>query len=353
MKWPFLVALAACFLQVSLTLKIASFNIERFGISKVEDPDVLNLLIQILRRYELIAVQEVMSKDDTAIISLVQELNSATGLHYNVLISDHLGRSSYREKYAYVYREDILKPTEWYHYDDGCENCGTDVFIREPFVARFSSPTTELKDFALASIHTSPDYAVREVDGLYDVWEDAKQRLLLEDILILGDYNAGCSYVKTSHWPNIRLRHDAGLQWLIGDSEDTTVSTNTHCPYDRFVIGGAGFHNAVVPDTAKAFNYHVAYDLTYEMAKAVSDHYPVEMELRDDPLHNAQTFQISSSIGISGGLSLNGVCDCVGVDFTSCVGRCGANASSFPCNCNASCSSSNKCCEDYQASCKV
>ncbi|KAM3911813.1 deoxyribonuclease-1-like [Leptodactylus fuscus] len=353
MKSLFLVALSACFLQASLTLKIASFNIERFSASKVDNPEVLNLLIRILKRYELISVQEVMNKDDTAIIRLVQELSSATALPYNVLISDHLGRSSYREKYVYIYREDILKPTEWYHYDDGCENCGTDVFIREPFVARFSSLTTELKDFALASIHTSPDYAVREVDGLYDVWEDAKQRLRMEDILLLGDYNAGCSYVKSSHWPMIRLRHEASVQWLIGDNADTTVSTNTHCPYDRIVAGGAGFRKAVVPGSAAVFNYHVAYGLTYEMAKAVSDHYPVEMEIRNDPSYSGQRFSISTNIGINGGLSLNGVCDCAGVNLASCVGRCGASGKAFPCNCNASCSSYNDCCSDYRAACIV
>ncbi|KAG8587933.1 hypothetical protein GDO81_005823 [Engystomops pustulosus] len=294
-----------------------------------------------------------MSKDDTAIIRLVQELNTATGLKYNVLISDHLGRSSYREKYVYIYREDILKPTQWYHYDDGCENCGTDVFIREPFVARFSSLTTELKDFALVSIHTSPDYAVREVDGLYDVWEDAKQRLLLEDILILGDYNADCSYVKSTHWPNIRLRQETSLQWFIGDSEDTTVSTNTNCAYDRMVVGGARFQNSVIPGTAKAFNYQVEYGLTYEMTKAASDHYPVEFEIRNDPSYTGQRFATSSNIGISGGLSVNGVCDCAGVNLASCVGRCGASGKSFPCNCNASCSSYNDCCSDYGAACVV
>ncbi|XP_068105867.1 deoxyribonuclease-1-like isoform X1 [Hyperolius riggenbachi] len=348
-----LVSLAACFLQAAFALKIASFNIERFGITKVEDPSVLNFLIRILRRYELIAIQEVMSKDDTAIIRLVQELNSATGLNYNLLISDHLGRSSYREKYVYVYREDILKPTEWYHYDDGCENCGTDTFIREPFVARFSSLTTEVKDFALATIHTSPDYAVREVDALYDVWEDAKQRLLLENIIILGDYNAGCSYVKTQHWPNIRLRQDTSLQWLIPDNADTNVSNNSQCPYDRIVASGSLLQGSVVSDSAVVFNYQVAYALTYETAKTVSDHYPVEVELRDDPQYSGESFAISANIGISGGLSIGGVCDCLGVDFTSCMGRCGANSNSYPCNCNASCSSSNKCCADYTSSCKI
>ncbi|CAI9566140.1 unnamed protein product [Staurois parvus] len=108
MKSLLLVALAACFLQACFALKIASFNIERFSATKVDDPVVLNRLIQILRRYELISVQEVMNKDDTAIIRLVQELNKATDLSYNLLISDHLGRSSYREKYVYVYRGERL-----------------------------------------------------------------------------------------------------------------------------------------------------------------------------------------------------------------------------------------------------
>ncbi|KAM4695851.1 deoxyribonuclease-1-like [Rhinophrynus dorsalis] len=351
MKPLFLLAVTACFLQAVFAFKIASFNIQRFGISKVDDPIVLGLLIKILRQYELVSIQEVMSSDDTAIIRLVQELNSATGFHYNVLISDHLGRSSYREKYAYIYREDILKPTQWYHYDDGCENCGTDTFIREPFVARFSSLTTELKDFALVSIHTSPDYAVREVDALYDVWEDAKQRLLMEDILIMGDYNADCSYVSTKHWPMIRLRHENSLQWLIGDEADTTVSTNTNCAYDRLVVGGAGLQSAVIAATAKAFNFQVEYGLTYEETKAVSDHYPVEVELRLDSFYSGQRFGLSSSIGINGGLSVSGLCDCAGVDFTTCVGRCGAYSKTFPCNCNGSCSDYDNCCADYVSYC--
>ncbi|KAM8934447.1 deoxyribonuclease-1-like [Pelodytes ibericus] len=353
MRSLILLAVTAYFLQAGMAFKIASFNIARFGISKVDDPVVLDLLVRILRRYELISIQEVMSADNTAIIRLVQELNRATGLNYNVLISDHLGRSTYREKYAYVYREDILKPTEWYHYDDGCEVCGTDTIMREPFVARFSSPTTEVKDFVLASIHTSPDYAVLEVDALYDVWEDIKQRMLTEDILILGDYNAACSYVGAKHWPRIRLRHVESLQWLIGDTEDTTVSPNTNCAYDRFVAGGAGLQKGVIPGTAKALNYQVEYDLTYEMAKAVSDHYPIELELREDPLYTGHSIWGGTSIGINGGLSVNGVCDCVGVDFTSCSGRCGANSKSYPCNCNATCSSNGNCCVDYAVSCKI
>ncbi|XP_069065481.1 deoxyribonuclease-1-like [Pleurodeles waltl] len=331
--------------------KVASFNIARFSMSKVTDTVVRDRLVQILRRYELISIQEVMSAENEAIISLVRELSQATGLPYNVLVSDHLGRSNYREKYAYVYREDILKPTEWYHFDDGCENCGTDTFIREPFIARFSSLTTVVKDLVLVSIHTSPDYAVSEVDALFDVWEDVQQRLLTQNILILGDYNADCKYVTSKHWPGIRLRHAPQLHWLISDDEDTTVSENTHCAYDRFVASGVEILDAIIPETATAFNYHVAYGLSYEEAKDVSDHYPVELELRLDSNYTGERFLPSPTTGIDGGPSTNGACGCQGVDFTSCQGRCGANSKTFPCNCNASCGESGRCCADYKAHC--
>lgn len=39
-------------------------------------------------------------------------------------------------------REDTVSVVKSYTYDDGCEPCGTDTFIREPFVVAFSSRYT-------------------------------------------------------------------------------------------------------------------------------------------------------------------------------------------------------------------
>lgn len=35
-------------------------------------------------------------------------------------------------------REDMVSVVQNYTYDDGCEPCGTDTFMREPFVVQFS-----------------------------------------------------------------------------------------------------------------------------------------------------------------------------------------------------------------------
>ncbi|XP_069761067.1 deoxyribonuclease-1-like [Narcine bancroftii] len=344
-------------------LKIAAFNIQRFGQSKVDNHVTLDILIQkhieqalnlvlsqILQRYDLITVEEVMDADNSAVTDLVKELNLSTKLKYNYIISDYLGRSSYREKYAFLYREDILKPQEWYHYDDGCEQCGTDTFMREPFIVHFHSLTTIVKDFVLAAIHTSPSYAVREVNALYDVWNDARKHFNTENILILGDYNAACHYVTESDWPKIRLRQYKKFHWLIADEVDTTVSINTHCAYDRFVVSTEGLLDTVVPGSVKAFNFQKAFDLPYQTVKGVSDHYPIELELKDDPKLPDTYYKPERYIGISGGIS-GGPCSCEGVDMSSCAGRCGAYSHSFPCSCTTSCSKHDDCCHDYKDHC--
>lgn len=56
-----------------------------------------------------------------------------------------------------------------------------------------------------------------------------------QNVIILGDLNAGCSYITTKGWRAMRLRSDPKFHWLIGDEQDTTVREKTHCAYDRSV----------------------------------------------------------------------------------------------------------------------
>lgn len=54
-----------------------------------------------------------------------------------------------------------------------------------------------------------------------------------QNVIILGDLNADCSYVTIKGWRAVRLRSDPKFRWLIGDEQDTTVREKTHCAYDR------------------------------------------------------------------------------------------------------------------------
>ena len=77
-----------------------------------------------------------------------------------------------------------------------------------------------------------PTDAVTEIDHLVDVYDDAKTRFGINDAIIMGDFNAGCTYVNDD-WSSIRLATDHRFYWLINDVKDTT-SASTECAYDRY-----------------------------------------------------------------------------------------------------------------------
>ena len=53
-----------------------------------------------------------------------------------------------------------------------------------------------------------------------------------DNILIMGDFNADCSYINNREKEELLLRTDPKYHWWIPDNLDTTVG-NTDCAYDR------------------------------------------------------------------------------------------------------------------------
>ncbi|XP_066304115.1 deoxyribonuclease-1-like [Branchiostoma lanceolatum] len=266
-------------------LKIAAFNVQVFGLRKMSKPEVVETLIKIIRRYDIIAIQEIRDSSQTAFPTLLAKVNNglAPDQTYKSIVSARLGRTASKEQYGYIYKPSRVSVRDSYHYDDGPEAVGgsknpKDAFQREPFIVRFSAPDTVISDFAMVVIHTSPRDAVKEIDHLTDVYDDVVQKWGLKDVIITGDFNAGCSYVTKSEWADIRLRHDPRFTWLIGDDVDTTVA-KSDCPYDRFVLAGDLMMKSYVPGSAKPFYFDQAYSLSQEQTEDVSDHYPIEMEL--------------------------------------------------------------------------
>ncbi|KAF7643478.1 hypothetical protein LDENG_00237800, partial [Lucifuga dentata] len=218
--------------SLSDSLLLGAFNIKSFGDKKASNSTLMDIISTIVHRYDIILIQEVRDSDLSATKKLMQRVNEGfPQVTYRHVVSEPLGRSSYKERYLFLYREQTVSVVKNYTYDDGCEPCGTDTFNREPFVVMFSSRHSAVKNFVLIPQHTSPDSAVEEVDALYDVVADVQNRWKTNDIVLLGDFNTGCRYVMGSDWEKIRLFTDKSFHWLITDEADTTVS-HTNCPYD-------------------------------------------------------------------------------------------------------------------------
>ena len=71
---------------VERPFRVAAFNVRRFGPAKMKDPAVVDVLVSIVRQFEIILVQEVVDSGGRAVEELLEKVNQAgEGEEYQVL----------------------------------------------------------------------------------------------------------------------------------------------------------------------------------------------------------------------------------------------------------------------------
>ncbi|XP_061584460.1 deoxyribonuclease-1-like [Cololabis saira] len=261
-------------------MKIASFNVKNLGMKKVRNKAVLNNLTEIMSQYSIVVILEVVDRAEKAMEILLTELNTTTEHVYHKIASTPLGRSTYKEQFVCFYRKDEVQLRDVYQYEDN-QPGDEDAFAREPFILRFSCPTTVVKDLVLIPVHTHPEDTLKELDELYDVVEDVWVKWGTDNIMILGDFNAAGRYLSKKNKKMICICSEP-FYWLIKDKVDTTASNSNDYTYDRIVVYGEHMQKSIVPRSAKAFNFQKKFKLTDKEALSISDHYPVEVKLKID-----------------------------------------------------------------------
>uniref|UniRef100_A0A8C5VWQ2 Deoxyribonuclease n=1 Tax=Microcebus murinus TaxID=30608 RepID=A0A8C5VWQ2_MICMU len=235
--------------------RICAFNTQRLTLAKVAREQVMDTLVQILARCDIMVLQEVVDSSGSAIPLLLRELNRFGGSGpYKSLSSPLLGRSTYMEKYVYEARE---------------EGLGVGV----------------LPSLVLVPLHTTPKAVEKELNALYDVFLHVSQHWQSKDMILLGDFNADCASLAKKRLDELVLRTEPGFHWVIADGEDTTVRASTHCAYDRIVLHGERCQSLL--QAAATFDFPRSFQLTEEEALNISDHYPVEVEL-SQAVHSVQ-----------------------------------------------------------------
>lgn len=248
------------------TIRIGAFNIQVFGVTKAAKPEVMDVLAQIIRTYDIVAVQEVRDSSGTALPALLKAVN-ADGSDYAYIESERLGRTSSKEQYAYFYDQNTIEltaPGATYPEPEG-----TDPFHRQPFIAPFAAKGGTF-DAVYIVVHTDPDEATEEIDALDAVVEYARGVYPAEqDFIVMGDLNADGSYFDEDGATTMKGEEYA---WLITNDFDTTTKS-TDVTYDRIIItDGAGTDYA---GEAGVFRFDTAYGLNQTLTEDVSDHYPV------------------------------------------------------------------------------
>ncbi|GAB5356877.1 hypothetical protein AAMO2058_000326200 [Amorphochlora amoebiformis] len=265
--------------EESMNVSIAAFNIQVFGESKFSKPDVVTELLRICKRYDMVVVQEIRDSSETVIYDFQKLMNQDKSVaNYSITVGARQGRSSSKEQYAFLYKPSLFKLLTAYDYTDT-----GDKFEREPYVAQFEFLSQNGEELGInttfVALHTTPRDVQAELDALPDVYEQSRTLTGTPNSILLGDFNADCSYLSRTKERNLLLKADSKYHWLVGDEVDTTVKAS-NCAYDRVIIVGDEVYELYVPGTAKPFKYDSAYGLSKTLAEDVSDHYPIEFLLQ-------------------------------------------------------------------------
>jgi len=245
------------------TIRIASFNIQVFGTAKFNKAEVSDILAQVVRYFDVVAIQEVRSADETLVPRFVDLVNSA-GRNYEYVIGPRLGRTSSKEQYAFLFDTERIEVDRRTIYTVSDPD---DRLHREPLVAQFrvrGLPANEAFTFKLMNIHTDPDEVPAELEALADALRAVRSDGSGEDdVILLGDLNAD-----DDHYGALRGVYD--LTWALSR---TPTNTQQNHMYDNLLFdrnATSEFHGR-----SGVLNLRTEFGLSLEQALAISDHLPV------------------------------------------------------------------------------
>lgn len=247
-------------------ITVGSFNLQVFGPTKAGNAAVVSVIAQIIRHYDVIAVQEIRDASGAAIVTLKDAVN-ANGDHYDYEVGPREGRTSSKEQYAFFCNTTTIESLDSaYVFSEGA----TDTFEREPYFARFKAKGKAF-DFTLVDIHTKPDDATAEISRLPEAMTDATTRTGEADVICLGDFNADGSYFSEGSYSTVFP--SSSYSWLIDNSVDTTVASSSNT-YDRIVTSKTC--NEDFAGTAGVYQYDQVITMGSLTPGDISDHFPVQ-----------------------------------------------------------------------------
>ncbi len=249
-------------------LRIASYNIQDFGKKKSSKTYVMHSLADIVRKFDVVAVQEISSKDEYLIPNFIKLINQS-GSRFDYVIGRRIGNTTQKEQYAYIFNSATVEIDHQSVYTIGDPD---NMLHREPLVATFRARQAnpdEAFTFTLINTHTDPSSKVlqHELDALAEVYRVVRRSSRGEDdIILLGDFNADDRHMR-------RLGELPGIYPLISG---VWTNTRQNKQYDNILI-----HQASTTEYAGrsgVLDVMRLYNLTQKQALEVSDHFPVWAE---------------------------------------------------------------------------
>lgn len=167
--------------------------------------------------FDVAFLQEVMYADTAA--NITNALNNTTNYSWAYSSTGAIGRSSYKERYAVIYRTDRVQILSAYVWNDS-----GDKFEREPQIVKLRHIQTG-EDYTFINWHTvfgttaQRQAEIAEIAKVYQSVQNADGSD--QDVILLGDHNREAT---SNYWANLT---NMGVSNRVND----LTSINSSCAY--------------------------------------------------------------------------------------------------------------------------
>jgi endonuclease/exonuclease/phosphatase family metal-dependent hydrolase len=292
-------------------VRIGSFNLHQYGPKKSSNATLTNMVAQIISGFDLGIIQEISDASLKAPYILLEALNKLSpSKPYTMTLSARVGDSATKEQYIFFNRESTsgLEVVSSYLFDDSVP----DYFERAPYAVTFKVKNPRpsgVHMFTVMNVHLKPEDAYQELINMRQVIEDFIQtnpqyfsdtptslataleqnvEIPTEDnkpslktnhpILIVGDFNADCSYVSAKKLETLQTVYFPDFAWVINGPLKT--NTRQTCTYDRVVVNGDKFLKAIVPNSNTTVNFGEMFGMDLAQQLKISDHLPIKFDVK-------------------------------------------------------------------------
>ena len=247
-------------------LRIASFHITAFDTSKAANTKIMGVLAEVVRNFDVIAVQGIKSRDQTFMVEFLALVNR-DGSEYEYEVGPRVGRNGNKEQFAFLFNQSTTEIDRQATYTVADPH---DRILHEPLVSLFRvrSPRSETAfTFKLVNVHLDPMNTSEELATLSDVYRVVLNDVDREDdVILLGNFSADQDRLLA--WGNAFGVRPAGQA---GSSTTLAAKSTDHlCLHNKATTEFNGKTGMV--DMVRVFN------LTSQESKIVSEHFPVWAE---------------------------------------------------------------------------
>jgi hypothetical protein len=249
------------------TIRIASYQLGRLDDVKLANRRVNDVLIRLLPRFDLIAIQGVRGKNQGVLVRLIEQINAATGRSYDFATCPTQQRDALEHYSAFLFdraRIDVDRMTV--HFVD--DRLGR---IRiKPLVGSFrvrGPDPAQAFTFTLVNVETDPDHATAELDVLAEVFRAVRDDGRGEDdIILLGDLENDDQHLG-------QLGKLLGVTALVSGIPTTTRGANL---LDNMLLDRRA--TCEFTGRVEVVDMMREFELTMPGAQEISDHLPVWAE---------------------------------------------------------------------------